>query len=97
MAKGVYTGPRLEIDLKSGSLAAGVECSYMLIDKVFEKLEQIEQDRILKPYSVSHYFMYWDNEMRYMYRNQDFKEDDKYLGLNDEAALDPTPPIKESW
>lgn len=79
-AKPIFTGPRLEIELKSGSLNAATEITDFIVDNIFIKMREEQQNKILKPYSVHHYFGYWDNEIRHMYRQHDTKVDDIYIG-----------------
>ena len=42
----------------------------------------------MKPYSVSHYFSYWNHDMRYLFREPDTKKDDVYIGKLDEAQFE---------
>ena len=38
-AQPIFTGPRLEIEMNSGSLKSGYEICDLLVNKTFEKLE----------------------------------------------------------
>ena len=84
-AKPIFTGPRLEIQLKSGAFEAAFETAHFLVDNSFYMMEYERQKKVLKPFSVNHYFSYWNHEMRYMYRDPDTKKDDIYIGKDDDA------------